>query len=262
MERFAPRKAVSSRLLVPPAALEKERYAARDDGHHYLSRVRRLKPGDEVILFDGEGCERSGVIDAISAEQTDIRLAGAIRADAQRQVRWISILPFIKGERMERCLCQLAELGIDEIRLFRAARAVVHLSPDKEATRCERYRRVLTSAASQSRRAMIPEVTGPFSFREALTVPAGTLRLFFYEGASDRVLGQALPPPAPRGVAFVTGPEGGFTDEEVEVAQELGYASVGLGPFLLRADTAPVAALSMLQYRYLHHDRVAPNAGA
>jgi 16S rRNA (uracil1498-N3)-methyltransferase len=218
------------------------------DEHHYLHRVRRARVGDAVELVDGEGMRAAAVIETITADATIVR-AEAPAAVVALPPHIRVLLPLIKGDRMDTCLEKLVEVGADEIVLWPAARAVVRLEPDRRDARVAKYRAALQAAARQCGRAAVPVISAADSLAAALAaLPAGA-RVLLDPGA-DRA-----PMPSSRGarmqtpddVTVISGPEGGLAPDELDTLATAGFAAHGLGPRILRAETAPVVAVVLIR---------------
>jgi 16S rRNA (uracil1498-N3)-methyltransferase len=207
------------------------------DEHHYLHRVRRARPGDPVELVDGAGHRAAAVIERITGEATVVR-TGVPEAvpDASPHVR--VLLPLIKGDRMDICLEKLVEVGADEIVLWPAARAVVRLDGDRLQARVAKFRAALQAAARQCGRASVPAITAADSLAAAIAMAAG-VRLVLDPGAERAAI------PAGTDVTVISGPEGGLAPEELDALA--GWTSLGLGPRVLRAETAPVIAVALVR---------------
>jgi 16S rRNA (uracil1498-N3)-methyltransferase len=226
------------RIFVAPPLAAGERTITGDE-HHYLHRVRRARAGDPVELVDGEGHRAAAVIDRITADATVVRAGVPERVvDAPPRVR--ALLPLIKGDRMDTCLEKLVEVGVDEIVLWPAARAVVRLDADRRDTRLAKYRAALQAAARQSGRASVPAITAVDSLAAAAALATGA-RLVLDPGA------ERAPLPPADDVTIVSGPEGGFAPEELDALIAAGWVSLGLGPRVLRAETAPVVAVALVR---------------
>lgn len=226
------------RIFVSPLAIGD--VSVRGDEHHYVSRVRRARTGDVVELVDGAGKRATAVIAQITDGETVLRV-DAIEdvVDALPRVR--VLVPLIKGDRMDTCIEKLVEVGVDEIAVWPAARAVVKLDGNRLASRVEHYQALAQAAARQSGRASVPSVTAAGSLAGAIaTLPAGA-----------RVV---LDPSAERGawpsgddLTLISGPEGGFAREEHDALAAASFVSLGLGPRVLRAETAPVIAVALVR---------------
>lgn len=210
------------------------------DEHHYLHRVRRARVGDKLELVDGAGMRAAAVIERITGDATVVRAeppTAVVAAPPHVRV----LLPLIKGDRMDTCLEKLVEVGADEVVLWPAARAVVRLDADRREARVAKYRSALVAGARQCGRAAVPTITASDSLSAALaTLPAGA-RLVL-DPAADRA-----PMPTAGDVTLISGPEGGFAPDELDTLAAAGFASHGLGPRVLRAETAPVIAVALIR---------------
>jgi 16S rRNA (uracil1498-N3)-methyltransferase len=205
--------------------LERPELSAEDE--HHLGRVLRLRPGDPLTLSDGRGRWRP----ARFGSPPD--LAGEV-VDVPPPSPPITIgFALVKGERPEWIVQKLTELGVDVIRPFVASRSVVRWTEEKMVRSTQRWRHVAREASMQSRRCRIPEVHPPCRFSEVAALEGAAL--------ADRD-GAALD--LTHAVVLV-GPEGGWTDEE----RALGLPTVRLGPQVLRAETAAIAAGALLAAR-------------
>lgn len=195
-----------------------------DEDRHHLERVLRVQPGQTVTVSDGAGRWRLCTWRAGSGLET----AGDETREADPDPPVTVAFALTKGERPEWVVQKLTEVGVDRIVPFRAARSVVRWDTAKAATQVERWRRVARQAAMQSRRVRLPEVAAVGDF-------AGVVRALAEHGAL------AAPGGAPPTLALPTvlvGPEGGWADEELGC----GLPTMGLGPTVLRAETAAIAA--------------------
>jgi 16S rRNA (uracil1498-N3)-methyltransferase len=228
---------VTVRVLIPVDALVAGELELADAEHHYVARVRRAAAGDAITAFDGAGRAADGVIIAITADRTRIRL-GPVAVVPAPAPHLTALIPLIKGDRLDLCVEKLAEVGVDTIALYQAARAVVRLDGDRAAARRDRLAAVAEAAARQSGRAAAPVVAGPTPLGEALDATASCdLRWLAHPaGAPPRLAA------VPTRLAILTGPEGGLTAAELAAAEAAGFVPVGLGPFVLRAETAPIVA--------------------
>ncbi len=199
--------------------------ALGDDDRHHLGRVLRLRDGDDLTLGDGAGSWCRAVYRVGGDPEPVGEVATVSLPDPAVAVGFA----LIKGGRPEMVVQKLAELGVDRIIPLSAARSVVRWDEMKASTQVERFRRVAREAAMQSRRAWLPTVE---EMAPAIDVqPEAGLALAEPGGdpidSSVRVL--------------LVGPEGGWTDEEL-----IGHTTVGLGPTILRAETAAISAGTLL----------------
>lgn len=198
------------------------------EDHHHLDRVLRLRDGQAVTVADGRGRWRlctwrtGGALEA----------AGPVVDDLWPDPAVTVAFALTKGDRPEWVVQKLTELGVDNIVAFRAGRSVVRWDDAKAAAQAERWRRVAREAAMQSRRPWLPRVTEVVDFPEVVQSVARTGTLAAFGGD----------PPSLERPALLVGPEGGWTSEEAGC----GLPATGLGPTVLRAETAATAGASLL----------------
>lgn len=212
----------------------------RGDEHHYVSRVRRARVGDAIELVDGAGQRARGVIEKIADRETVVRV-DAVEAIGDLPPRLRVLVPPIKGDRMDTCIEKLVEAGVDEIVVWPAARAVVRLEGARLASRIEHYQALAQAAARQSGRATVPAVSAASSLAEAIArLPDGARVVL--DPSADRGAW-----PAADDLTLISGPEGGLAPAEHDVLAAADFTSIGLGPRVLRAETAPVIAVALVR---------------
>jgi 16S rRNA (uracil1498-N3)-methyltransferase len=228
------------RVLVPPERIEGA--VARPDpaSIHYLSDVLRLEPGAVVEVFDGAGNAWTATF-AGSELSLGERRAAALPGAAV----WLAFA-LSRGDKGDWIVQKGTELGVSRLVPWQAERSVVRLEPERAGERARRWRRIAGEAARQCGRSDVPEVAVPGTLAEALKAPSGFDRIAFHAGAGAS-LGDAVRPGA-GGFLAVLGPEGGLTDREVRACLEAGCRLASLGPRVLRAETAAVAAAALIQH--------------
>jgi 16S rRNA (uracil1498-N3)-methyltransferase len=229
------------RIFVEPSALVAGELRLSGDEHHYLGRVRRARTGDAVEIVDGSGRRAEAMIEQITESTTVLRVSEPA-AIAALPPRIRVLVPPIKGDRMEACLEKLVEVGADAIVVWPAARAVVRLDGKIDA-RLVRYRAVLQAAARQSGRAQVPAIDYAADLAAAIaSCPDLGLRCVL-DPAADAPLAAG----AAADVTLASGPEGGLTAAELEQLRDAGFIACGLGPRILRAETAPAIAVALIR---------------
>jgi len=235
------------------ATLTAGEIAITGDEHHYLGRVRRARVGDLVELHDGSGRRARATITKITATTT------MVTADRPELVvepgpTIAMLIPPIKGDRMDLCIEKLVEVGVDDIVVWPAARAVVKLAPDKLEARLAHYRGIAQAAARQSTRTTIPtiryagDLAGAVSTLPAVASddPKAAARFVLDPAADTPLVGSET---ASSHVAMVSGPEGGLTNDELEWLADRAFIPSSLGPRVLRAETAPVIAVAIVRHQ-------------
>lgn len=235
-------------FFVDPGQIEGREVKITGADVDHIKNVLRMKPGEVVTVSDGEGQDLLCQIRQVGPGEV---LADVIGEEESRELPSSIILyqGLPKSDKLELIIQKAVELGAARIVPVVTKNVVVKLEPKKEESRRRRWQAIAESAAKQSKRSRVPEVSRILSFREALTEASGSdVALFAYEhqkgmGETKKELAKAAPG---QRIALFIGPEGGFDEAEVRMAEEAGFRPVSLGKRILRTETAGLALLSML----------------
>jgi 16S rRNA (uracil1498-N3)-methyltransferase len=232
------------RVFVPAQLLGDERVTLDRAASRHLVKVLRLQAGAEVSIFDGCGTEIQGRI--VRASAAGVELALGQRHSMPLPPTTITLLQSVpRGDRMDIIVQKTTELGVNRIVPVTSARGMVKPPPGKG----RRWRAIAQEAARQSGRADVPEVADPLTLELALAgaAAAGGTRLLLWEEERDPPLRQVLAQVPLVSVTLLVGPEGGFSETEVESARVQGFRAAGLGPRILRVETAALVAVALTQ---------------
>ena len=208
-------------------------------------RARRLHVGSHVVLADGMGGQRHGVVAALDRHQAVIQVTDERLAQRESTLRLSLAQALLKSDKLDWVVEKATELGATELVFFTCARTLGRITAERHA----RWMRVARSAAQQCQRSTVPLIAGPVSFEEVLTRRAEPLRLFLWEEQPPGGLATVHQQhPCASAVLVVVGPEGGFDSHEADRAAAAGFQLVGLAPRILRAETAAVAAVTLCQF--------------
>jgi 16S rRNA (uracil1498-N3)-methyltransferase len=205
-------------------------------------RVLRLTAGDALTVLDGAGAEHLVQLEQVGSRSATARVLGTERPARESGLDLVLAPALVKGDRMALVVEKATELGVRRIAPVHTARTV------RDRLDTERLRRVARAAAEQSGRPHVPVVDEPQPLATLLATPWPGLRVLPWE--DERSVRLRDLPATAEAVVALTGPEGGFTAAEVAQAREHGFVTVTLGPRVLRAETAAVAAAALLQHRY------------
>ncbi len=214
---------------------------------HHIRHVLRLKPGQLVELFDGEGNEWVGQVERVEKRAVQVRIETQhFTAAPLEGPRVVLLLSLARGSHTDLAIQKTTELGVSEIRLFMSERTVAVARPGGDPVRLDRLERIATDAARQSGRAHVPAVRTALPFRDVLDdLEGGELRVMLWEGEHTHAYADVLRAwDTSRPLVLLVGPEGGFTEDEVEAARQAGFERVHVGPFILRTETAAIAAVA------------------
>jgi 16S rRNA (uracil1498-N3)-methyltransferase len=214
------------------------------EGRH-AATVRRLRPGEQLVLSDGRGSVARCAVDA--AERDAVRLSVRQRwTEPAPAPRVVLAQALVKGERGELAVEQATEAGVDEVVPWRAERCVARWDDGERGAKARsRWSGAVREAAKQSRRAWCPEVTEPVNTDRLAELAANaTAALVLHESAERGIAELTLP--VDGDLMIVVGPEGGITDAELAALADAGATPVRLGPSVLRASTAGAVALGAI----------------
>jgi 16S rRNA (uracil1498-N3)-methyltransferase len=233
--------------LEPGSVLE----LARDTASH-LAKVLRARSGDEIVLFNGDGREFQGTIETVRGSRISAAIGAARSVDRESSfpVTLVQCVP--RGDRMDFIVQKATELGVTRIVPVLSRRSVVRLDESQAAAKQTHWQAVAVSACEQCGRNRLPRVEAPRPLLNylgdsgAAASPAGFLKLVLEPDHPQ----QPLPAQRATGAEIAIGPEGGFAPEELEAFALSSFARAGLGPRILRTETAAIAAVVVLQARY------------
>ena len=211
----------------------------------HLTRVLRARVGQEFDITAGNEVRR-GRLTAISADRVEFELGEQIPISPNVQVTLL--LSIFKFDRMEWAIEKCTELGVARIVPVIARRTEAHLAAAADK-RVERWRRIVLQAAEQSRRSLVPEVGLPLKLKDASALPGG-IRIVLSEVETEVKLKDLLQSPSDGEILIALGPEGGWTNEELTTFREAGWSSASLGSTILRAETAAIAAMAIVQSEF------------
>jgi len=232
------------RRLHAPSLPDEGGVLTLSEGAARHARVLRLRPGDEVELFDGAGRAALGRVRSIG--ETVVCEASPAQSTGGASTRVVLLLAIPKGSKLDDCVRMATELGADEIALVQAERSVPRWDEPRTRSRMDRLTRIAAEASAQCERADIPVIRGPRTLAGWLDViPSAAFRVVF--GA--RAQGKLALAQTPEQVWCAIGPEGGFSDAELRAFESAGFMVASLGRRILRVDTAVSAALAVVQDR-------------
>ena len=270
-----------TRLFLPPEKLTSDKIIITGEQARYISLVLRAKPGEQIIIFDGSGYRYICRILQVHKKEVVIEKIKKEPYSAESTISIILAQGLPKSDKMDLIVQKSTELGVRKIIPLITERAQV-----RHTEKIERWRKIALSASQQSGRDKIPEIKEPVEFTNFLlnivdgdegVIPAKTgiqkkemdspvkpendeptdkafskktqLKLIFFEEQKENNLKEVLTGfRDKKNVVLLIGPEGGFSNDEVRAAVEKGFIGTSLGPRILRTETAPIAAISIIQY--------------
>ncbi|MDX2169824.1 MAG: 16S rRNA (uracil(1498)-N(3))-methyltransferase [Deltaproteobacteria bacterium] len=212
--------------------------------HH--AQVRRLAIGESVALFDGAGFSCVGAVAHATRDGLTVRVhtVQPPRSGESRLALTLAV-GLLKADKLDWVIEKAVELGVAAVQPFSSAHTVAAPSDARQ----RRWQQLAQAAAKQCGRSVVPPVAAPVDFRTLLAVPIAP-RLLLAERDAAAPLAAVGLTPAPAALLAIVGPEGGFSDAELDAARATGCALVGLGPRILRAETAAITTAALCQARW------------
>jgi len=217
-----------------------------DQAFAHLIRVLRMNDGDPVRLFKGDGHEYAGQLCDVQKKSASVLVGDILRSEADTPLKLQLGQVVSKGDRMDFTIQKATELGISDITPLWSERCEVRLKGERLDKKMEHWQKVAISACEQSGRNRIPTIHQPQYFADWAKNNNADVRLLLHPHRQKPLRDY----PQPASVALLVGPEGGFSEQEVEMAMSSGFAGLTLGPRILRTETAALAALSVFQFQW------------
>ena len=240
-------------FFIKQADLTGSKAVVKSSDAHHIKNVLRLKPGDKIGLFDGTGLNYETRITTLLPKSIEVSVIRSFPSITESSVQITVAQALLKDRKMDLLVRQLTELGITSWIPFIAKRSVP--KPDKKrlSARTERWKKITKEAVKQCKRCCPLKIGAIVSFEEVLNLGKDSdLKIVFWEEESKPVNLELLASNAKpvEKIFILLGPEGGFSSEEVETARASAFITAALGPRILRAETATIAACTLLQYLF------------
>jgi len=238
------------RFFFDPKRRDGDNVTLSEEESRHILKVLRLQPGSEVELLDGLGAVYRAIITA-TGRRAEARIEEIIASnEGSGRSLWVG-QGILKGEKMDTVVQKCTELGVARMTPFRSSRCQGKLNAAQNRKKHERWQRIGVAACKQCFRPTLMQLDMPAGYDEFLVENSGAgevLRLLFWEEEQDVHLHDIEDIRESGAIAILLGPEGGFTREEVELARDQGWRTVSLGDRILRAETATLTAVSIVQF--------------
>lgn len=229
-----------------PVQLQLGEMQLSEEASHHLARVLRAAVNDEIILFNGEGGEYDAVIQSITKKAVIVNIRKFISRDVESPLKIILAQGIARGEKMDFVMQKAVEMGVSEIIPVITERCSVRLEKEREQKRLQHWQTVVVSACEQSGRNRVPVVYAPQTLSTWLDQCQADVKFVL----SPHVKNKLNVKNKPESAAVLIGPEGGLSNQEVEAAIRQGFSALNLGPRVLRTETAALAVLAVLQFKF------------
>jgi len=236
--------------LIDPYEIVNEQYVISGADARHVRTVLRMKPGDRIGLFDGNGMEYDACILEAVPGLVRVKIVGRGMTGRESPLTVTVAQALLKDKKMDALVRQLTELGATRWHPFTSSRSVARPDAARLSNRRQRWEKIARESIKQCRRGRLMDIGSVLSFDDVLELGSRSdLSLVFWEDESKPIhslltrKGKTV-----TSVLIMLGPEGGFSAEEIDKATRKGFVSLSLGPRILRAETATVAACALIQY--------------
>lgn len=233
------------RIYTPQSLADQSTIALEADAAHHIARVLRMAVGAELALFNGDGYEYSARITSADKKNVVVAITHAEISARESPLHIHLGIAISKGDRMDWIIQKATELGVAQITPLISERVEVRLQGEREEKRLSHWRGIVIAACEQCLRNRIPAVGAVQSLASWLAAIQADAKFVLHHRSATALADHAGKPGS---VALLIGPEGGLSESEITQAERGGFGSLRLGPRVLRTETAPLAALSVLQY--------------
>lgn len=232
------------RVFTEQNLLSGEQIELEESASHHLSKVLRMQAGRELILFNGAGGEFAATIHEVSKKHVTVSVQEHSVDNRESPLELELAIGISRGERFEWVLQKATELGVTKITPLITERTEVKVGGDRQEKMHDRWQHILVSACEQCQRNLLPQLSAPIQISDWLPTVNSDLRFVLHHRDSQRLPADKTP----ISVTLLIGPEGGLSEREIAHALEQDFNALTLGPRVLRTETAPVAAISLVQY--------------
>lgn len=212
----------------------------------HIASALRLREGAQLRLFNGEGGEYRAEVTALARQGVSVQVGKFFPEDREAQLAITLGIGISRGERMDLVVQKSTELGVSAIQPLVTERTEVRLKGERQAKKRRHWQQVAVSACEQCGRNRVPKIAEPLPLNRWLSSAGADLKLVLHHRSRQGLAEHAVP----ASIALLVGPEGGLSAAEIETAESTGFVPLALGPRVLRTETAPLAALSILQFHW------------
>lgn len=237
------------RFYSSPTAIDGSLVVLSASETHHLANVLRLEVGDQAFVFDGLGREYRCRVAGLRDKRATLEIVAAVTGRVESPMRLTLAQALAKAEKFDLIVQKATELGVSSIVPLVTRRSEVKLTGEAAAKRLKRWRQISLEASKQCGRRTLVEIRDPLAAKDLPSHVHKSETVFVFSERDGAPITKVLPPtPASMSVSAVIGPEGGWSDEEVELFEQAAFEIVTLGPRILRTETAAIVAIALLQH--------------
>ena len=235
------------RFYAPPSSFNESSVTLDAEESHHLTRVLRLSEGAVVYVFDGEGCEYESEVARVAKRQVELKLSRRLEEVVESPLRLTLAQALIKGDKFDLVIQKATELGVSRIVPLVTDHSDIKRAEERAEQRLQRWKRISLEALKQCGRRKLVEICEPKHFDDLCETADDGARLIFSERGGENLNEIASRLQKVNQLSVFIGSEGGWNERELLKAEKRGFIAVGLGPRILRTETAAIVAVSLAQ---------------
>lgn len=232
-----------SRIYTSQTLCNTQTLVLEETASHHLSKVLRHQAGDALILFNGDGHQYPAHIQAIDKKRVTVNIDDVESPNTESPLKIHLGIGISKGDRMDWILQKTTELGVTSVTPLLSERTEFKVKGERLEKKVKHWRQIMISACEQCGRNLLPQLAAPTTIPDWTTSVDAEVRLVLHHRSSQRLLNST----SINSAALLIGPEGGLSEDEIVYAGQQGFSAMALGPRILRTETAPLAAIAVLQ---------------
>lgn len=236
------------KFILPKECIDNNKAVIKGQDAKHIYRVLRLKPKDPIHLTNGEGMDYEGHVLSTGPGMVEVFLTGEHPSITESRLRLTVCCGMLKDKKMDLVIKHLTQLGIVEWIPFFCERAIPTPDSNRLLKRTDRWHTIAKESIKQCQRSCLVTIPEPKKFQDVLELSESFQQKIAFWEKSTHPLTQLPPTPSDSRVIVLIGPEGGFTEQEINLAREKGFKAYSLGPRILRAETAAICATTLIQH--------------
>ena len=237
------------RFYIPPDRMGKYESVISGEDAHHLRSVLKLQPEDLVVVFDGQGREYRARVVTVARRKVRVAMLERVEAHTDSVLDLTLGQGYLKDKKMDQLVRQLTELGVARWVPFFSSRSIPAPGRQRLEGRYRRWQKISMESLKQCRRSRAMVISPVVTFQDALRQAASCeLKIIFWEETGAAALSRQADRIRPASLFMMIGPEGGFDDQEIALARQHGFTVAGMGPRILKAETAALAAATLAQF--------------
>ena len=215
-----------------------------DSAANHVGKVLRMKPEEQLILFNGDGVSFQGRIETVSRKCVVVALDHSLGNTTESPLSIHLGQTLSRGERMDYAIQKATEVGVTDITPLFSERCEVKLNKERQEKRIRHWQQIAISACEQCGRNCVPTIHPPLAVYDWVQQQTSDLKCVLHHRTEKKLEGFT----PPTSISLLIGPEGGLTGDEIQQAEQHDFNALSLGPRVLRTETAPIAAITLFQY--------------